>query len=126
MSLTTIQMARMSKLLDEALPLDEPGRRRWLEELPPADRDLALVLRKSEVPDLKLEYSVPLAVNGPVALGAPLGQVIVHDGGIVMTQVAAISPVAVGTTQILNNVPLPPVENSGRSTIMNDATQENK
>jgi D-alanyl-D-alanine carboxypeptidase (penicillin-binding protein 5/6) len=93
---------------------------------PVAESDLALVLRKSEVPDLKLEYSVPPAVNGPVALGAPLGQVIVHDGGIVMTQVAAISPVAVGTTQILNNVPLPPVENSGRSTIMNDATQENK
>src|ERR1700677_4073065 len=47
MSLTTIQMARMSKLLDEALPLDEPGRRRWLEELPPADRDLALPLREA-------------------------------------------------------------------------------
>jgi eukaryotic-like serine/threonine-protein kinase len=47
MSLTTIQMARMSKLLDEALPLDEPGRRRWLEELSPADRDLALALREA-------------------------------------------------------------------------------
>jgi len=91
---------------------------------PVAESDLALVLRKNEVADVKLEYSVPPMVNGPVALGAPLGQVIVHDGGIVMTQVAAISPVAVGTTQILNNVPLPPVENSGRSTIMNDAAQE--
>jgi len=47
MSLTTIQMARMSKLLDEALPLDEPGRRRWLDELSPADRDLALALREA-------------------------------------------------------------------------------
>jgi serine/threonine protein kinase/TolB-like protein/Tfp pilus assembly protein PilF len=47
MSLTTIQMARMSKLLDEALPLDEPGRRRWLEALPAADRDLALPLREA-------------------------------------------------------------------------------
>jgi serine/threonine protein kinase/Tfp pilus assembly protein PilF len=47
MALTTIQMARMSKLLDEALPLDEPGRRRWLEELSPADRDLALALREA-------------------------------------------------------------------------------
>ena len=47
MSLTTIQMARMSKLLDEALPLDEPARRRWLEALPAADRDLALPLREA-------------------------------------------------------------------------------
>jgi serine/threonine protein kinase/TolB-like protein/Flp pilus assembly protein TadD len=47
MSLTTIQMARMSKLLDEALPLDEPGRRHWLEALPAADRDLALPLREA-------------------------------------------------------------------------------
>jgi serine/threonine protein kinase/TolB-like protein/Tfp pilus assembly protein PilF len=47
MSLTTIQMARMSRLLDEALPLDEPGRRRWLEALPAADRDLALALREA-------------------------------------------------------------------------------
>jgi serine/threonine protein kinase/TolB-like protein/Tfp pilus assembly protein PilF len=47
MSLTTIQMARMSKLLDEALSLDEPGRRRWLEALPAADRDLALPLREA-------------------------------------------------------------------------------
>src|ERR1700733_1135318 len=47
MSLTPIQMARMSKLLDEALPLDEPGRRRWLEALPAADRDLALPLREA-------------------------------------------------------------------------------
>lgn len=91
---------------------------------PVAESDLALVLRKSEVPELRLEYSVPPMVNGPVALGAPLGQVIVHDGGIVMTQAAVISPVAVGTTQILNNVPLPAVGNTGRNTIMNDATQE--
>jgi serine/threonine protein kinase/TolB-like protein len=47
MSLTTIQMARMSKLLDEALPLDEAARRLWLEALPAADRDLALPLREA-------------------------------------------------------------------------------
>jgi serine/threonine protein kinase/TolB-like protein/Tfp pilus assembly protein PilF len=47
MSLTTIQMGRMSKLLDDALPLDEPGRRRWLEALPDGDRDLALPLREA-------------------------------------------------------------------------------
>src|SRR6202158_2864271 len=41
---------------------------------PVPETDLALVLRKSEVSDLKLEYSVPPVVNGPIALGAPLGQ----------------------------------------------------
>jgi len=113
----------------EALPVRvQVGTGPTIQPVPQSD--LALVLRKSEVPDLKLEYSVPPMVSGPIALGAPLGQVIVHDGSEVMTQVAVISPVAVGTAQIMNLVPLPPVENTdtgtGRSTIMNDATQENR
>ena len=33
MRLTAPQMALMSRLLDEALPLDQAGRRRWLETL---------------------------------------------------------------------------------------------
>lgn len=93
---------------------------------PVPETDLALVLRKSEVSDLKLEYSVPPVVSGPIALGAPLGQVIVHDGGEVMTKVDVVSPVAVGTGQVLSSVPLPSVANKDRSTIMNDAPQENK
>jgi len=47
MPLTTLQMSRMSRLLDEALPLTEAGRRRWLEALSPDDRDLALALREA-------------------------------------------------------------------------------
>src|SRR5579859_2726492 len=47
MPLTTLQMARMSQLLDEALPLDAGARRQWLEALSPADRDLALPLREA-------------------------------------------------------------------------------
>ena len=34
--------------------------------------DLTLVLRKSQVADVKLEYSVPPTIKGPVALGASL------------------------------------------------------
>jgi D-alanyl-D-alanine carboxypeptidase (penicillin-binding protein 5/6) len=64
---------------------------------PVPETDLALVLRKSEVADVKLEYSVPPVVSGPIALGAPLGQVIVHNGEEVMTKVDVVSPVAVGT-----------------------------
>ncbi len=45
--LTSAQMARMSRLLDEALPLDEAGRRRWLDALSPVDQDIALALRKA-------------------------------------------------------------------------------
>lgn len=63
---------------------------------PVSESDIALVMPKSQMSDLKLEYSVPPVVNGPISNGAPLGQVIVMDGGEVMTRVDAISPFAVG------------------------------
>jgi len=44
MGLSIAQMGRMSQLLDEALVLDETGRRRWLEQLPPEHQDLAAAL----------------------------------------------------------------------------------
>jgi serine/threonine protein kinase/tetratricopeptide (TPR) repeat protein len=43
-------MARMSRLLDEALPLDEAERRRWLDALSTEHRDLAQVLREALLP----------------------------------------------------------------------------
>jgi hypothetical protein len=48
--LSAAQMAQMSRLLDEALELDEPGRRRWLEALPPEHKDLEPALRRALVP----------------------------------------------------------------------------
>jgi len=51
MRLTIPQMASMSRLLDEALPLDETGRRRWLESLSPEYQDLAQALRAALLPD---------------------------------------------------------------------------
>ena len=45
MKLTIPQMALMSRLLDEALPLDEAARRRWLVDLAPEFQDLAAALR---------------------------------------------------------------------------------
>jgi len=53
MPLTSQQMAVMEKLLDEALRLDEPARRRWLEELAPEYRDLSAALRQALMPDDK-------------------------------------------------------------------------
>lgn len=63
---------------------------------PVAKNDVALVLRKSQESNVKLEYSVPSMVEGPVTYGESLGQVIVRDGGDVVTTVDAVCPVAVG------------------------------
>src|SRR5256886_5635780 len=50
MGLSIPQMALMSRLLDEALPLDAQGRRRWLEALPPEYLSLAEALREALLP----------------------------------------------------------------------------
>src|SRR5271166_5228458 len=50
MPLTSLQMAMVGRLLDEALPLDEAGRRRWLDTLSPEYQDLARVLRRALLP----------------------------------------------------------------------------
>jgi serine/threonine protein kinase/Tol biopolymer transport system component len=44
------QMARMSRLLDAALPLDAAARRAWLEALPTEHQDLAQALRGALLP----------------------------------------------------------------------------
>jgi len=40
--------------------------------------------------------------------------------------VDVVSPMAVGSEAVARQVPLPAVDNTGRNTIMNDATQEKK
>ena len=50
MVLSIPQIALMSRLLDEALPLDTVGRRRWLDRLPPEHEDLAQALRSALLP----------------------------------------------------------------------------
>ena len=47
MRLTAPQFAKMSRLLDEALPLDDAGRRRWLDTLPEECQDLFAPLRQA-------------------------------------------------------------------------------
>jgi len=53
MRLNAHQMALMSRLLDEALPLDEAGRRRWLESLPAEYADLLTALRPALLPEFQ-------------------------------------------------------------------------
>jgi len=50
MALSIPQMAQMSLLLDEALPLDADGRRAWLATLAPEYQDLAPALREALLP----------------------------------------------------------------------------
>jgi eukaryotic-like serine/threonine-protein kinase len=52
MKLTIHQMALMSRLLDEALPLDEAGRRLWLVNLSPEYQVLARALRAALLPEV--------------------------------------------------------------------------
>lgn len=47
MKLSIAQMKAMSRLLDEALPLDQKGRRAWLDSLPPEHADIAPRLREA-------------------------------------------------------------------------------
>src|SRR5258708_22563581 len=44
-------MELMSRILDEALPLDESGRRSWLENLSPEYVDISQALRQALLPD---------------------------------------------------------------------------
>jgi serine/threonine protein kinase/Tfp pilus assembly protein PilF len=66
MPLTIAQMALMSRLLDEALPLDEAERRAWLEKQSPEYPDLAQHLREALLPqDSQDAYSRPsLTLSG--------------------------------------------------------------
>jgi serine/threonine protein kinase len=97
MVLSIPQIALMSRLLDEALPLDAAGRRLWLERLPPEHQDLAPALRQAllsgdsqaagckglvtlpklgyapEVSDLAASGLQPGARVGPYELIRPLG-----------------------------------------------------
>ncbi len=47
MALSAADLIRMSRLLDEALPLDAAGRQAWLRALPAEHQDLASALRNS-------------------------------------------------------------------------------
>lgn len=50
MPLSAVQLKRMSQLLDEALPLDERARRRWLETIAAKEPDLLRALRRALLP----------------------------------------------------------------------------
>jgi len=51
MLLTGDQIARLSQLLDQALPLDKDGRNRWLKDLSPEYQALVPALRQALLSD---------------------------------------------------------------------------
>src|SRR5580704_9661126 len=79
MGLSIPQMTRMSRLLDEALPLDAAGRWAWLEALPQEHQDLAQALRDALLPgDAQLAEIEKLAAlpdlgTAPSASGLQIG-----------------------------------------------------
>jgi len=62
MALSVAQIARISRLLDEALPLDQAARSQWLAALAPEDKELEAALRRVLLPDGND------GVEGPVTL----------------------------------------------------------
>jgi len=60
---------------------------------PVAAADLKVVVSKADAPTVQVVYDVPSSINGPVVNGEPLGRVVVHNNGQVMTEVMAISPI---------------------------------
>src|SRR4029077_13448019 len=67
MKLSAAEMAVMSRLLDEALPLDLTGRQRWLESLPPEHAALVEALRYAL---LQIREETPGAEQFATLIGA--------------------------------------------------------
>ncbi len=65
---------------------------------PIAAQDLNLVLPRTEVSGIHVEYKVPPTISGPLTSGERVGEVVVEDRGETMAQVNALCPVAVGAT----------------------------
>ncbi len=64
---------------------------------PVAAEDVKVVVPKRDVSEIKIQYDIPSAFNGPLLVGSPLGLVNVSVGGRVLTRVGALSPVSVGS-----------------------------
>ena len=81
MELSIPQIALMSRLLDEALPLDAVRRREWLERLPPEYQDLASALREALLPRELQAGSLNALTSLPI-LGAAEGADFASASGL--------------------------------------------
>lgn len=62
---------------------------------PVAARDVNVVLPRADANDIRLEYKVPSAINGPLTSGERVGDVLVQSHGETVTSVTVVSPIAV-------------------------------
>jgi hypothetical protein len=82
MALSALQMAEMSRLLDEALPLDAAARERWLAELPGQHAHLASSLRaallnaSAETPGAEQFDSLPKVALAADATTSSAGEMV--------------------------------------------------
>jgi serine/threonine protein kinase/tetratricopeptide (TPR) repeat protein len=90
MKLTMEQLARMSRLLEEVIELDDEGRRRWLETLPPEHADLREALNRS----LLSPQTLPLETLFRIDHGPPTGRS--HQAGATIGPYRLIRPLGVG------------------------------
>jgi serine-type D-Ala-D-Ala carboxypeptidase (penicillin-binding protein 5/6) len=63
---------------------------------PVAAHDVNVVLPKTDIRGVRLEYRVPTAINGPLLSGERVGEVEVLEDGETITEVSAVSPIAIG------------------------------
>jgi tRNA A-37 threonylcarbamoyl transferase component Bud32 len=81
LALSISDMAALSRLLDEALPLNEADRCRWLEALAPEYQNLTQVLREALSP-AAIERSDYLKLTTLPSLGADDNAALVGAGGL--------------------------------------------
>jgi serine-type D-Ala-D-Ala carboxypeptidase (penicillin-binding protein 5/6) len=81
------QVLRQGQPLPVEVPLQSGGMIQ-----PVSQSDIALVLPKGRIPDVRLKFEMPPVFSGPLAYGEPVGQVVVLDGSDVITTVDAICP----------------------------------
>jgi D-alanyl-D-alanine carboxypeptidase (penicillin-binding protein 5/6) len=78
---------------------------------PVSENDIAVVLPKRRIPEVRLKFDIPPSISGPVAYGDTIGHVTVLDGGEVMTTVDAICPLIKTGEQIRSISSAVPADN---------------
>ncbi len=80
MALTADQIGLLSRLLDQALPLDTEARRQWLESLPPEHQTLLPALRQALLFDDDATSTSALFKTDPGSGGAPGAPTVLTSG----------------------------------------------
>ena len=80
MALTADQIGLLSRLLDQALPLDTEARRQWLESLPPEHQTLLPALRQALLFDDDATSTSALFKTDPGSGGAPGASTVLTSG----------------------------------------------